>query len=86
MNLLTTVQKIISKIIFVYNIASWNANGLTHRIKEVEVVFLNTQKIDILLVSETRCAEQNYVNIPNCISHATNLPTTRMGEPMQVQP
>jgi hypothetical protein len=41
--------------------------------KEVEV-FLNTQKIDILLVSETHFTEQNYVNIPNYIAYATNHP------------
>jgi exonuclease III len=36
-------------MIHVYNIAAWNANGLLQRIKEE--VFLNTQKIDVLLVS-----------------------------------
>jgi exonuclease III len=63
-------------MIHVYNVAAWNANGLFQRIKEVEV-FLNTQKIDILLVSETRFTEQNYVNIPNYITHATNHPDAR---------
>jgi exonuclease III len=58
-------------MIHVYNIAAWNANGLLQRIKEVEV-FLNTQKIDILLVSETHFTEQNYVNILNYITYATN--------------
>jgi exonuclease III len=51
-------------MIHIYNIAAWNANGLLQRIKEVEV-FVNTQKIDFLLVSETHFTEQNYVNIPN---------------------
>jgi exonuclease III len=60
-------------MIHVYNIAAWNANGLLQRIKEVEV-FLNTQKIDILLVSEIHFTEQNYVNIPNYITYATNHP------------
>jgi exonuclease III len=55
----------------VYNIAGWNANGLTQRIKEVEV-FLNTQKIDIFLVSETHFTERNYVNIPYYITYATS--------------
>jgi exonuclease III len=36
---------------------------LTQHIKDVEV-FLNTKKIDILLVPETHFTEQNYVNIP----------------------
>jgi exonuclease III len=51
----------------------WNANGLTQSIKEVEV-FLNTQKTDILLVSETHSMEQNCGNIPNYITYATNNP------------
>jgi exonuclease III len=50
---------------------AWNANGLTQCIKEVEV-FLNTQKIDILWVSETHVTKQNNVNIPNYITYATN--------------
>jgi hypothetical protein len=49
---------------------------VTQRIKEVEV-FLNTQKTDTLLVSATHCAERNYVNIPNYITYATNLPDGR---------
>jgi hypothetical protein len=53
-----------------------NANGLTQRRKEVEV-FLNTQKIDILLVSEAHFREQNYVNIPNYITYAPNHPDGR---------
>jgi hypothetical protein len=56
MNLLTTVLNKTGKIIHVYKIAAWNANGLTQHLKEVEV-FLITQKIDILLVSETHFTE-----------------------------
>jgi exonuclease III len=52
---------------------AWNANWLIQHIKEVEV-FLNTQKIDILLVSETHFKEQNYINTPNYITYATNHP------------
>jgi exonuclease III len=63
-------------MIHVYNIATWNANGLLQRVKAVEV-FLNTQKIDILLVSETHFTEQNYVNIRNYITYATNHPDGR---------
>jgi exonuclease III len=44
--------------------------------KAVEV-FLNTQKIDILLVSETHFTEQNYANIPNHTTYATNHPDGR---------
>jgi hypothetical protein len=54
----------ISSHVKVYNIAALNANGLTQSIKEVEV-FLNTQKIDILLLPESHFTEHNYVNIQN---------------------
>jgi exonuclease III len=63
-------------MIHVYNIAAWNANGFLQRIKDVEV-FLNTQKVDILVVSETHFTEQNYVNTPNYITYATNHPDGR---------
>jgi exonuclease III len=63
-------------MIHVYNIAAWNANGLIQRIKDVEV-FLNTQKIDIPLVSETHITEQNYVNVPYYTTYATNHPDGR---------
>jgi exonuclease III len=69
-------------MIHVHNIAAWNTNGLIQVIKEVEV-FLNTQKTDILLVSETHFTEQNYV-ILQTTSHMLQI--IRMGEPMQVQP
>jgi exonuclease III len=69
-------QLLLAPIIHVYNIAAWNANRLTQRIKEVEVN-LNTQKIDILLMFETHFTEQNYVNIPNYVTYATNHPYGR---------
>jgi hypothetical protein len=40
-------------------------------------VFLNTQKTDTLLVSETHFTERNYVNIPPYITYATNHPDGR---------
>jgi hypothetical protein len=46
---------------------------LAQRMKEVQV-FLNTQKIDILLVSETHFTQQNYVNIPTYTTYATDHP------------
>jgi exonuclease III len=63
-------------MIRVYKIAAWNANGLTQHLKEVEV-FLNTQKIDTLLVSETHFTERNCVIIPNYIAHDTKYPDRR---------
>jgi hypothetical protein len=60
----------------VYTITALNANGLTQRIKEVEV-FLNTKKINIFFMSESHFTEQNYINIPNYITYATNHPDGR---------
>jgi exonuclease III len=54
----------------VYNITAWNANGLAQRIQEVEV-FLNNQKIDTLVVSETYFTERNYVKIPIHTTYVT---------------
>jgi hypothetical protein len=44
---------------------------LTQRIKKVEL-FLSTQKIDILFVTEMNFTEQNSVNVPNYITYVTN--------------
>jgi hypothetical protein len=46
----------------VYNIATWNAIELNQQMKDIEV-FINTQKIDIPLVSDIHFTEQNYINI-----------------------
>lgn len=43
-------------------IATWNANGLLKRREEIQI-FLNTQKIDVCLISETHFTKQNYLNI-----------------------
>jgi len=40
----------------------WNANGLHWQIPEIKI-FLKTQKIDILLVSETHLIYKNYIKI-----------------------
>jgi hypothetical protein len=54
---------LIEQIVNSFNIGAWNADRLTQRMKDVEV-FLNTQKTDILLVSEIHFTERNYVKIP----------------------
>lgn len=48
-------------------IALWNANGLANHILEI-TYFLQKEKIDILLVSETHCTHKSYIKIPhyNC--------------------
>jgi hypothetical protein len=40
-------------------------------------VFPNTQKTDILLVSETHFRERNYIKIPNYITHDAKYPDGR---------
>uniref|UniRef100_A0A0A9XZ61 Putative RNA-directed DNA polymerase from transposon X-element n=1 Tax=Lygus hesperus TaxID=30085 RepID=A0A0A9XZ61_LYGHE len=43
-------------------IATWNANGLVQNIKELEI-FLNQEKIDICLISESHLTRTSYANI-----------------------
>lgn len=43
-------------------ITTWNANGLLQHVPELEI-FLNHEKIDICLVSETHLTKQLYVKI-----------------------
>jgi hypothetical protein len=40
-------------------------------------VFLNAQKTDILLMSETHFTERNYINISNYIAYDTKHPDGR---------
>ena len=56
-----------------HKIALWNANGLVQRRQETEL-FLHTQKIDILLVSETHFTDKNYFNIPGYKCYSTQHP------------
>jgi hypothetical protein len=77
MNLLTTEFSKTSKINSRINYSNVERNGRTQRIKYVEVL-LNTQQIDILLVSETHFRGRKYTKIPNY--------AIRMGELIQVQP
>lgn len=43
-------------------IVTWNANGLSQRVNELEI-FLNLNHIDIALISETHFTAENYINI-----------------------
>lgn len=60
-------------MICTYQITAWNANRLSQHLKEVEI-FLNTNKIDILLVSETHFTNRNYIKISNYTAYNTNHP------------
>ena len=44
-------------------IATWNSNGLHNHIQEISL-FLTTNKIDILLISDSHSTEQTVINIP----------------------
>lgn len=54
-------------------IAIWNANGLSNRRQEVEL-FLNQNKIDILLISETHFTSKTYFFIKGYKLINTNHP------------
>jgi len=44
-------------------IAAWNSNGLHNHVQEISL-FLTTNKIDILLISESHSTVQTAINIP----------------------
>jgi len=54
-------------------IAQWNANGLQQHKDEVKL-FLNQNKIDILLISETHFTSKNHFTIPGYDLCFTNHP------------
>lgn len=54
-------------------IVTWNANGLSQRVNELEI-FLNSNHIDIALISETHFTTRSYIKIRECTSyHTTHL-------------
>jgi len=54
-------------------IAQWNANGLAQHKGEVQL-FLQQNKIDILLVSETHFITKTHFQIPQYNTYYTNQP------------
>jgi exonuclease III len=44
-------------------IAVWNSNGLNYHIGEIPI-FIKTNKIDIVLISESHTTEQSVIKIP----------------------
>jgi exonuclease III len=54
-------------------ISAWNANGLTNHIQEL-ILYLNINKIDILLISETQATDPTYVKIPYYTVYFANHP------------
>lgn len=59
-------------------IAAWNSNGFMHHIDEVKS-FLFTNKIDIMLISETHFTKKHYIKIPHYIAHHTMHPDDTHG-------
>ena len=57
-------------------IGTWNANGLTQHLAELEI-FLNTEKIDICLISETHFTRSSYVSIRGYTCYHTTHPSDR---------
>jgi exonuclease III len=54
-------------------ISAWNANGLTNHIQEI-ILYLNINKIDILLISDTQATDRTYVKIPYYTVYFANHP------------
>ncbi len=52
----------LSNINTTFRIAIWNANGLMQHIPEIEI-FLNTEKIDIFLISESHFVKSSFAKI-----------------------
>jgi exonuclease III len=50
-------------------ISAWNANGLKNHLQEI-ILFININKIDILLVLENHTTEHTFVKIPHSINYA----------------
>ena len=54
-------------------IAAWNANGLLNHVQEI-TLFLNINKIDILLISESHSTERTVIKIPYYTVYHANHP------------
>lgn len=55
-------------------IVTWNANGIRQHIGELEI-FLNINKIDICLISETHLAKTQNIKVANFICYHSPHPT-----------
>ena len=57
-------------------IATWNANGLSQHIQDVEI-FLNSEKIDICLISESHSTKTSYVKVHGYLCYSAVHPADR---------
>jgi hypothetical protein len=72
-NLISELVNKNNKLAQLLKIAVGNANGLCQHAQEIKL-FLQTFKLDILLVSETHFTKRSYITIPNYITYYTNHP------------
>ena len=54
-------------------IVLWNANGLAQHVEEVKN-YIQNQKLDIMLISETYFTKKSYFKIPNYTIYDTQHP------------
>jgi hypothetical protein len=54
-------------------ISVWNANGILHHLLEIKL-YLASNKIDILLISETHATDRTYIKIPYYTVYFANHP------------
>jgi exonuclease III len=54
-------------------ISAWNANGLPNHTQKI-ILYLNINKIDILLISETHATDRTHVKIPYYTVYYANHP------------
>lgn len=59
-----------------YKIALWNANGLAQHCQDVKL-FLNSNNLDILLVSETHFTDRSYFRLPDYTCYSSNHPDNK---------
>jgi len=56
--------------------ATWNANGLQERTKDLELL-MHTQKLDICLVSETHFTKESHIKLANYNIYHSNHPSNK---------
>jgi hypothetical protein len=51
----------------------WNANGLVQHAEEVKI-YIQSQKVDVMLISETHFTTKSYIKIPTYSMYDTQHP------------
>lgn len=55
-------------------VTTWNANGLTERRQELQI-FLETENIDVALISETRFTAKSHITFDSYTTYTTHHPS-----------